>query len=861
MPDGAVAHMSITRDVSERKEAADALRRSEKRLRLVHETTGLADFESGPDGLMLASDRFFNQLGLPVAKGPVDAKAWAVQVHPEDIGGLVHAIEESLARREEGFQREYRIVRADTGETRWIACSTRIEYDDDGAPRRTIGAHFDVTERKRAENALRRSEERLRLVQEATGLADFEAGASGISQVSERFIEQSGLPPTIRNLAHEQWMRIVHPDDRARLQRDITRSLQEESAFQCEFRIIRPDNGEVRWISSRTKVLRDAIGESIRTIGAHLDITERKSAEEALRESEERFRLAAEAAGLGIWDYDLTLDRREWSGRLREIFGLSYDVEPSLELAEAGIHPADRARFMRTLRNARNNDAGRFEVSFRINRANDGAERWVTMNGWRTFKTDSKLRRIIMTARDVTEEKTAQERIRWTASHDPLTRLANRSLFHEKLDDAIRSAAADGGAVGLLVLDMDHFKQINDTLGHDAGDMLLQMFAERLRSVVRSDDTVARFGGDEFAIVMPDIDAEQCVGALARSIQERLREPFVHEGRLLDCRVSMGGSVFPNQGQTSEELLKNADIALYASKAGGRGIVSLFEPRMRDDVQRRNSMIQLARNAIRDDRIMPYYQPKLDLVTRSIVGFEALLRWRTSRGEIGMPGLLEAAFEDLEVAAQISDRMIERVIADMRAWLDKGVDFHNVAVNASAAEFRRDNFAERVLERLHQAEIPTRCFQLEVTETVFLGRGAEYVHRALALLSLRGVKIALDDFGTGYASLRHLKQFPVDIIKIDQSFVRDMAVDAGDEAIVNAVINLGRSLGIKVVAEGLETEEQQRRLIELKCDFGQGFLFSRAVAARRVPGLLARSPAPAAKARPKRDLRLVVNRH
>ena len=204
--------------------------------------------------------------------------------------------------------------------------------------------------------------------------------------------------------------------------------------------------------------------------------------------------------------------------------------------------------------------------------------------------------------------------------------------------------------------------------------------------------------------------------------------------------------------------------------------------------------------------------------------------------------------------------MIDRVIADMRIWLDKGIDFQNVAVNASAAEFRRDNFAERLLDRLRRADIPTHCFQLEVTETVFLGRGAEYVHRALNLLNMCGVKIALDDFGTGYASLRHLKQFPVDIIKIDQSFVSDMVDDPGDEAIVNAVINLGRSLGIKVVAEGVETHEQERRLIDLKCDFGQGFLFSRAVAAARLPGLLARCSAPIAKSRVKRDLRLVASR-
>jgi EAL domain-containing protein (putative c-di-GMP-specific phosphodiesterase class I) len=206
--------------------------------------------------------------------------------------------------------------------------------------------------------------------------------------------------------------------------------------------------------------------------------------------------------------------------------------------------------------------------------------------------------------------------------------------------------------------------------------------------------------------------------------------------------------------------------------------------------------------------------------------------------------------------------MIDRVIADMRSWLDKGIPFHNVAINAAAAEFRRDNFAERLLEQLRRARIPTRCLQLEVTETVFLGRGAEYVHRALALLNANGVRIALDDFGTGYASLRHLKQFPVDIIKIDQSFVHDMESDPGDEAIIHAVINLGRSLGIKVVAEGIETEAQATRLIELGCDFGQGFLFSKPIAARRVPALLAAALAPGTKAGSAtrgRGLRLVAS--
>ena len=837
-PDGAPAHMSITRDITARRKAEEDIRRSEERLRLVQDAAGLADFENDCDEVTTCSDRFFEQVGLPKGDGTITLERWMDLIHPDDRAHIYEEMRDALENADI-YSTEYRIIRPDNGEVRWVCCRTKILRDEHGTPIKTIGAQRDITARKEREEALRRSEERLRLVKEATQLADFDSGEDGIAHISEAFIEQLGLPAGTTEVPFETLLEYVHPDDRHQFQQGVERTLASEATlFQGEFRIVHGVTGEVRWIHSRTKMEKDNAGKVVRTIGAHLDITDRKLAESALRESEERFRLAAEAAGLGVWDYDLQLGRRDWSGRLREIFGIEPDVPASNRTAGACVCLEHREALSAHLEALKSGRDERFETTIRIRRADDGRERWVAVSAWRTHRTDSGSARIIATVRDVTDEKTAEDRIRWSASHDPLTLLANRALFQEELDLAIRAARQKDASVGVLVLDLDHFKQINDSLGHDVGDALLKMVAERLRGTIRKSDTVARLGGDEFAIVVPQLGGKEDLTQLSQSIQDRMRAPFVYEGRMFDCRVSSGASMFPDHGASAREVLKNADLALYAAKSAGRATLTLYEPAMRQVMQRQVTMVRLAREAIGEDRILPFYQPKLDLVSGKVQGFEALLRWRTPTGRIGQPAGLGAAFEDLEVAAAISDRMIERVISDMRGWLDRGIDFQHVAVNASAAEFRRDNFAERVLEGLRRSAIPPRCFQIEVTETVFLGRGAESVHRALALLNSQGVKIALDDFGTGYASLRHLKQYPVDIIKVDRSFVRDMEIDKGNEAIVRAVINLGRSLGIHVVAEGIESISQAERLLRLGCDYGQGFLFSKAVAPARVPSLV-----------------------
>jgi EAL domain-containing protein (putative c-di-GMP-specific phosphodiesterase class I) len=260
---------------------------------------------------------------------------------------------------------------------------------------------------------------------------------------------------------------------------------------------------------------------------------------------------------------------------------------------------------------------------------------------------------------------------------------------------------------------------------------------------------------------------------------------------------------------------------------------------MRGALQGRLSMIALARDALKNDRIEPFYQPKVNLRTGAIDGFEALLRWRDPRRGVQRPDTIAAAFDDVALAAELTDRMVERVIADIGDWRGRGLAFGHVAINAAAAEFRRGDFAERLLERLAEAAIPPELVQLEVTETVFLGRGADHVGRALRTLSSAGVKIALDDFGTGFASLSHLKQFPVDTIKIDRSFIRDIETDADARAIVRAVVNLAGSLEIAVVAEGIETESQHGRLIAKGCDVGQGYFYSAAVPAGEAAALAA----------------------
>ncbi|MEA3037769.1 MAG: hypothetical protein QOE79_282, partial [Sphingomonadales bacterium] len=644
---------------------------------------------------------------------------------------------------------------------------------------------------------------------------------------------------TIGSDVGDNWKEALHPDDRAKTGEAWQRCVATGETFDLEFRL-RGGDGGYRWTLSRAIPDRGPDGGIVRWYGTCTDVHERVVAERALAETEAVNRSILESSP----DCILLLDREGTILFVNPLgpHALGLDAPdamlgrrwPDLLSTEAAREAAAAVA-----RGAK----GQTSHLTTLHDGPDGSPKWFDIVATPVFDEAGRAVRLVVVSRDITHQKQSEEKVRWVANHDSLTHLPNRLLFQERLDRLVEGGR-DVGRFALLLLDIDEFKRVNDTLGHDAGDALLCAFAERLRETARADDLVARLGGDEFAVILNGVGDEAEVAAAVDALMKSLRQPWVHGGMVLDCDASIGASLFPLDGGTRAELMKHADIALYVAKAAGRGNLKLFQPSMRSEMQNRISMLALARDAIDRNWIVPFYQPKIDLRTGAVAGFEALLRWHHPGKGFQSPDTIAAAFEDLTIATGLSDRMIEGVVADVRAWLDGGVPFGNVAINAAAAEFRTGDFAERLLERLEAAGVPPQVIQLEVTETVFLGRGADCVERTLKTLSAAGVTIALDDFGTGYASLSHLKQFPVDLIKIDKSFVRDLCLTPDAAAIIRAVIHLGHSLDVRIVAEGIETRAQAASLLAQGCDFGQGYLYSRAVPAAEVPAILEGAAAP-----------------
>lgn len=819
-----VAIRGVLLDITERRLAEVALRESEEHYRYTVELNPQIPWTADPEGNILeAAPRWLELVGSP-------PQEWASSLHPDDVAPTLERWAHSLATGEPVDVR-YRVCQRD-GRQVWFRARAGARRSKSGEILRWYGVLEDIDGQVKAEIALREGQEWLRHAHDSAGIGLFQVDLKqDLAHLSPQSLVLHGLPRDADGIfPGDSWAALIHPEDASLAREAVADAARSRGTYDFTFRVRLPD-GSTRWINGLGSVRLDPAGEPERLMGVNIDVTARTRAEAALQ--------ASEALNRSI--VDASPDSILLIGTDGQILFANQACRDGMELGrDAGVvsscwlqcwPAATRDRAREAFAAALAGGSGRFAAP-RPTAAGD--LRWWDVVISPVLSESGEPLRLVSIARDITEQKTAEDRIQWSATHDPLTRLPNRRLFDERLAQAIADAEAAQQGLALFILDVDAFKQINDTLGHGAGDAVLRTIGARLREAVRPFDTVARLGGDEFALIMPGIANAAEAAQTAEIIKARLCAPVPYAGTSLDIRTSIGASLYPAHGTSQEELLKHADIALYASKARRGGELQIFDPHMRVELHQRVSMINLARDAVRDDRLRAFYQAKIDLGTGRVAGFEALARWIDASGAIQRPASIAAAFEDLDVSRAITDRVLDHAIGDMQAWRDAGLDVGHVALNVSTPDFLRENFAELVLERLRLAALPAHSLQVEVTESVFLTHGADLVERTLRTLSGEGVRIALDDFGTGYASLSHLKQFPIDIIKIDRSFVADIGAGQNHAAIVEAVISLGSKLGLDVVAEGVETAAQAARLRDLGCEYGQGFLFSEAVPAEAV---------------------------
>jgi diguanylate cyclase (GGDEF)-like protein len=444
---------------------------------------------------------------------------------------------------------------------------------------------------------------------------------------------------------------------------------------------------------------------------------------------------------------------------------------------------------------------------------------------------------VVFNSRDVTDRKAIQQRIQHLAYHDNLTGLPNRGLLQDRLAHSIARAERSGRKVAVLFIDLDNFKNINDTLGHDVGDELLRQVSRRLSECVRAGDTIARQGGDEFIVLLDNLEDGRGSSVVAQKILNSLRASFPLGGTEQHVSGSVGIAVYPEDGRDAQTLMKNADTAMFHGKGIGKNTYQYFTAQMNIAVKRRMTLESALRRAVMQKDFVLHYQPEVDLDTGEIVAVESLVRWKTEDSGTVMPGDFIPLAEETGLISEIGEWVLREACRQNKEWQDRGLAPRRMAVNLSARQFADKAFLDTVVRVLEDTKLDPKWLELEITESQVM-RQTEGMILLLSRLSEMGVHMAIDDFGTGYSSLSYLKRLPIQKLKIDQSFIRDITVDPNDAAIVVAIINMARSLDLETIAEGVETAGQLALLREKGCRTGQGFYFSAPVSADSVYLLL-----------------------
>ena len=461
--------------------------------------------------------------------------------------------------------------------------------------------------------------------------------------------------------------------------------------------------------------------------------------------------------------------------------------------------------------------SGQDDEDFALSILNKGVQDYLV-------KWEGETRTILRAIRYAVERKRSELRLNYLAQYDPLTEIPNRQYFQEQLERATARARREGRKVALFFLDLDQFKVVNDTLGHDAGDSLLREMADRLRRSIRAGDVVARLGGDEFAVLLEGLTGALDAETIARSILDVIAEPFQINGRAVTVTTSIGITIYPNDNSDTSTLLKNADIAMYQAKEQGRNNFKFFTERMHEELVEYHRLEQQIREAIDGELFTLVYQPKVNLITRKLEGLEALLRWdHPERGSISPNDFIPVAEQSGHIIP-LGNWVLNEVCRTLNRWQATGLPVVPVSVNVSARQFQQADFQKRVADVLHRQGVDASLVELELTERLLM-EDTESAQDCLQQLKRTGVRISIDDFGTGHSCLNYLRRFPIDVLKIDKSFVHDADQSEDAAIIVEAIISLARSLQLATVAEGVETREQLSFLVERGCTVAQGFLF------------------------------------
>jgi diguanylate cyclase (GGDEF)-like protein/PAS domain S-box-containing protein len=683
-----------------------------------------------------------------------------------------------------------------------------------------------------AEIALRASEERFRVTfnQAAVGLAH--VAVNGRFLLVNRklcdilgYSEDELLQKTVRELSHPADREATTPARNQLLAGKI-------DTFSLEKRYLRKDGSTV-WVNLTASQVRDERGTPLYDVAAFEDITQRKSVQEALASSESRHRAVVEIAAEGIIIHDATgriVSANPSAERILrrtrdELVGKTPSDLQFDSIREDGTpFPFEERPVTATLR------TGKPQANVVIGHPRaDGSITWLSMNVLPLSEPGREpASGVVVSLTDITERRNFEEKLTYLAQNDTLTGLPNRALLLDRLGQALTRAARRATLVGILLVDLDRFKEINDSLGHSAGDAVLKEVAGRVRRALRDSDTVARLGGDEFCIVVEELDSREKVAVAATKLGHLFSAPIAAEAQEMFTSASIGVAVYPDDGSTIDDLIKHADIAMYDAKHAGGNTYRFYSQELHARSADHVGLGAALRRAVERNELVVHYQPQIEIGSGRPVGVEALLHWR--HPELGLlpPSQFIHIAEDIGLIVSIGEWVLKTACAEVKAWQQAGLPQLSVAVNLSARQFRDSQLATKVAGTLAVTGLSPRFLDLEITESVIMGDTGHAIN-ALTRLADLGVRVSIDDFGTGYSSLAYLKRFPVNKLKIDRAFVRDIPDNKEDAAIVQAVITLAKTLELGVLAEGVETSEQLAFLANLKCDQYQGYHFSAAL--------------------------------